>query len=559
MSALLRELELVVLDCQAGGATPAHGDLLELGWARCAASGELGSVWSRWIVPRTTRSVARAVRELTGWSEAEMVHAVTEREAWAALSENVAELGRARGVTPVPAVIHFARFELPFLRDLHERLGDGGDFPLDVVCLHAVAERVFPDLPRRNIRALAGYLGHSPELVRRSAGHVTATGFIWQALLPRLETAGVRSWIELKQWLSERPRKARSKQRVFPLPSEHRRALPDAPGVYRFARSNGDILYVGKATSLKKRVASHFKSRGPATERSLELLTQVHGIVHTQTPSLLEAALLECDEIKRLDPPYNVQLRSEERCAWFASRDLCATAPAPNTEHTVGPLPSRRALAPLAALIALTSGAEPTPELRADALAVPVVFGPELELFALGWREFAAEYLTRELPPRRRVLQASHSLWLLRGRREEPSEESPQNEWDLARVRRRLERSLLQTGLLVRRARCLALLTHAVVAFRERATENARLLVFAAGQIAERGDLESVTALAGWTAGLVPPLGERQRCFDVSSYDRLRVLVTELCRIQDESGEIFVRVGRHSLHGERLARVMRSL
>ena len=52
------------------------------------------------------------------------------------------------------------------------------------------------------------------------------------------------------------------------------------------------------------------------------MLTQVHDVSPTPTASLVEAALLETDEIKRLDPPYNVQLRSAGRQAWFASGDL---------------------------------------------------------------------------------------------------------------------------------------------------------------------------------------------------------------------------------------------
>src|SRR5262249_27241860 len=158
-------------------------------------------------------------------------------------------------------------------------------------------------------------------------------------------------------------------RRIFPLDVAIRRALPDRPGVYRFLRKNGDILYVGKATSLKKRVAGHFKGTGPATERGLELLSQVHDIVHTETASLLEAALLESDEIKRIDPPYNVQLRTGDRSAWFASRDLRDAATTPDSVHSVGPLPSERALSPLRALIALAEGVEATPRLRATALA----------------------------------------------------------------------------------------------------------------------------------------------------------------------------------------------
>ncbi len=561
MSLRLSELELLALDCQAGGATPAHGDLLELGWARCSGAGASGPVHSHWIVPRTQRGVPRAVRQLTGWSEAVLDTALPERDAWAALAEEIQRLGTLNGATPVPAVIHFARFELSFLRDLHQRSSERGDFPLDVVCLHAIALRLFPDLPRRNIRALAGYLGHSPELVRRSAGHVEATAFIWRALLPRLDAEGIGSWIELKTWLDQRSTRPRSVRRLFPLAVERRRGLPDEPGVYRFVRSNGDILYVGKATSLKKRVASHFKSRGPATERGLELLTQVHDVLHTRTPSLLEAALLECDEIKRLDPPYNVQLRTDDRAAWFAARDLADAAPAPDDEHRIGPLPSRRALSPLAALIALAGGESATPELSAAALAVPRMLAPNAELFALGWQNFVAAYLmASEVPPARRLADAARALWLERGRTEEASSEDAAGDaWDLARVTRRLERSLLQTGLLVRRARCLALLAEASVAFREREATRARLLVIADGVVAEQRELESVATIVTLPARPMPGLRERQRCFDIAAYDRLRVLVTELCRIQDDGGEVALSVGQHVLFGKPLAALIRAI
>jgi hypothetical protein len=167
--------------------------------------------------------------------------------------------------------------------------------------------------------------------------------------------------------------------------------LPAGPGVYRFLRSNGDVLYVGKATSLKQRVASHFSSAQRATERALEMLTQVSDIAVTKTESVLEAALLEHGEITRLDPPYNVQLREGDRAAWFASNDLLRARPAPDDEHRIGPLPSRWAVAGLGAIRALAAGAEPTTEMRARATGVPSSFAPDDATFTAGWTSFLAD------------------------------------------------------------------------------------------------------------------------------------------------------------------------
>jgi DNA polymerase-3 subunit epsilon len=560
MPVLLRDLEVLVLDCQAGGATPAHGDLLEIGWGVCAVPGLLEPVHDHWIVPRTQRRVPRAIRELTGWNEACVQHALPEHEAWSALQEDI------RLVAPdtselAPTVIHFARFELPFLRDLHDRHGQGEPFPFDTLCLHAIAARLFPDLPRRNIRALAGYLGHSTDLIRRSAGHVIASAHIWRALVPLLEPLGVDTWSALRTWLGETPLRARSKRRIYPLAPERRHSLPERAGVYRFLRCNGDLLYVGKAANLKRRVASHFSARGRTHERALELLTQVHSIDFTQTASILEAALLESDEIKRLDPPYNVQLRAGERQAWFAARDLRRAIPTPDTVHCIGPLPSQGAISSLHALIALADGAEPSAYLRAVALSVPMGFVPDGLLFAAGWRAFAAEHLTgAEANPARRIDRASRSVWHARGRAELSSAQpdTPPDSWDLARVLRRLERNLVQSGLLVRRARWLCLLAAADVAYRERDMGNARGLAISRTTLLQRHDLESVANIHDLPMRRPPSLGERQASFDAAGYDRLRVLATELQRVLSEGGEVALRFGAHVFTGQRLLQLMAS-
>ena len=85
--------------------------------------------------------------------------------------------------------------------------------------------------------------------------------------------------------------------------------LPDTPGVYFFRDTEGNILYIGKATSLRDRVRSYFnpdlmKSRGL---RLVSMVTAAHTVTHQITESVLEALLLESKLIKDNVPPYNAK------------------------------------------------------------------------------------------------------------------------------------------------------------------------------------------------------------------------------------------------------------
>jgi excinuclease ABC subunit C len=89
------------------------------------------------------------------------------------------------------------------------------------------------------------------------------------------------------------------------------KTLPDAPGVYRMLDTTGAVLYVGKAKSLKKRVASYAKSGGH-TERIGRMVAETAEMLFVTTASEVEALLLESNLIKRLKPRYNVSYRDDK-------------------------------------------------------------------------------------------------------------------------------------------------------------------------------------------------------------------------------------------------------
>jgi DNA polymerase-3 subunit epsilon len=521
----LSTLEVLVIDCQATAAAP-DGRLLEIGWARAGTT--VTNAHVRLIALPNGERIPPAVTRLTGISERMAQDGVDADVAWRELSNAATTLPRQ----PAPTVIHFARFELPFLRALA-----GGAPPLDIVCTHDIARRLLPDLPRRGVRALTGYFGRAVGPLRRSADHVEATAFVWRELVRLLQDEGISTWTALEEWLAAKPDTRKRERRVWPMPRDVRLSLPEAPGIYRMLRTGGDVLYVGKAASLRHRVNSHFRKQNGLPERTLEMLSQARGISFEVTASALEAALFEADEIKRHRPPYNVALTGESRAVWFATPDLSARSAHPSSQCPLGPFPSARTLDEFEAFA------------RADRRALGSGrWGPDAATFDAGFARLCAvhpELLRHDLGAHDRLLRLGTRLWR-EGRRDHDvdADEAARSitAWTPALVQLSLEWLSLRAALARRRATWLTRLVDASVVWTEPGTAGARLIVVENGEVLRNIDIE-----AGRTPPIPPgysrPVASRREVFTVARFDRLRVLSTELKRLVVSGAPVALRLG----------------
>ena len=98
---------------------------------------------------------------------------------------------------------------------------------------------------------------------------------------------------------------------------EQRRSLPDGPGVYLFRDAKRRVIYVGKAKSIRKRVASHFSKPG-GSRGSVDMVAAVDQIEFVATQTEAEALLAEQNFIKRYRPRFNVRLRDDKSYPYIA-------------------------------------------------------------------------------------------------------------------------------------------------------------------------------------------------------------------------------------------------
>ena len=506
---------------------PSVGHLLELAWCFASAESETCDIHSSLLQLPGGDSVPARVREITGIRMTDLEKA---RDPLSVRSEFLASIEafvQSTGEPPV-ALIHYAQFEESWLKNfLLEPNSASRELPFEVLCTHKMAKKLFPQVPSRNVRGLTGFFGMRIGEIKRAPQHVLATQKIWTGIVEALGEKEVSTLDSLRAYLAEKPPKKVSPKSAaavkvkapsyeYRVDRAKRLALPDRPGIYRMIAKSGEILYVGKATNLKDRVNSYFRGKKGRDPRKLELMAQVWDIEVVECESAVEAALIESDEIKRLNPPYNVSLKEGNRALLYYDREFEHQALEPSAQFAIGPFRRFNAIDHLK---------EFATGLKQDEI-VNVFYQPiENETLEQGYELFEQKYPSYDANKFRLRDHLAFGLRLLRNSKrvaencadtELPSIEEP--DYTPEDILEKIENLYLTAAATYLRPKVLTKLLWSDVRWNEKGEEKS--LSVRAGQIRAESSLRRDLASPAWSS------------LAIRDYDRMSVLLSEISKVE---------------------------
>jgi DNA polymerase-3 subunit epsilon len=340
----LRDTTFVIVDLETTGSRSSgdgHDAITEIGAVKVRGGQVLGEL-ATLVDPG--RSIPPQIVALTGITTAMVCDAPTIDSVLPAFLEF------SRGAV---LVAHNAGFDVGFLRAAAERLQIPWKRP-PVLCTVKLARRVLTrdEAPSVRLSALAQLFGASTRPTHRALDDARATVDVLHALIERVGNQGIQTYADLRSYLPD----------VTPAQRRNRHlatGLPRRPGVYLFRGPSDEVLYVGTAVDLRRRVGQYFNGADPRT-RMKEMASLTTRVDHVECAHDLEAGVRELRLLAAHAPPYNRRSKFPHRWWWVVLTDEAfprfSVVRSPKHDRAIGPFRARADAVETAALLARFTG-----------------------------------------------------------------------------------------------------------------------------------------------------------------------------------------------------------
>ncbi|WP_462417373.1 DEDD exonuclease domain-containing protein [Kytococcus sp. Marseille-QA3725] len=326
----LSEVTFLVFDLETTGTSPADCEITEFGAVKVRGGEVLGEFQT---LVRPAHGIPPHIQVLTGITSSMVARAPAIEEVLPSFLEFTGD---------AVLVAHNARFDTGFVRAACTRTGHAAPTNPVLDTVH-LARQVLPrgEVPNHKLATLARHFRTHTTPTHRALDDARATVDVLHGLVERVGTLGVDSLEELLAHTRHVPEARRRKRTLAD-------GLPEAPGVYRFLDVSGEVLYVGTAVNIRRRVSQYFTA-SETRRRMDEMVRLAERVVPIVCPTALEASVREARLIAEHQPRYNRAGRRGARLPYvrltdepFPRLSVVRTVSDDAATH-IGPFPSTSA------------------------------------------------------------------------------------------------------------------------------------------------------------------------------------------------------------------------
>lgn len=310
----VEDIPFVVTDVETTGTNPRDNRVIEVACV-LVHGGEVMEEFSSLVNPG--QHIPSFIANMTGISNAMVYSAPPADEVFSSVRNFLA-------LPNTVFVAHNVAFDWSFVS--HALLRANLSIPEDIprLCTYKLARRLLTRNTKYNLGALSAYFDIRVRNRHRAGGDAAATAEVLSRLLEILEdNHGITTIGEVLSFQNCRLQQVKGVPAYIRRMQDTLARLPSEPGVYYFKGASDEVLYVGKAKSLRDRVHSYFQQGATHAKKIKELVRQIRTITWTCTGTELSALLLESHEIKHYKPRYNTLIKRYRRYP-FLRLSACA-------------------------------------------------------------------------------------------------------------------------------------------------------------------------------------------------------------------------------------------
>jgi len=292
------EAEYCVFDFETTGMSGRKDKVIEIGMVKIL-NGKVVDTFSSFINPG--RPIPYFITQMTGITNADVEDAPFFDEVYHRMKEFISD---------AVLIAHNLSFDHSFLK--HECANAELEFPSnDAVCTLRLARKIYPHFPSKSLGNLTKSLRIRHRDVHRGLGDSMATAKILLRMFSTLrEEHSIDTVSDLVSFQNQ-PASAKPYRIIKKKLLDDFSKIPDEPGVYFYKNAKGEILYIGKAKSLKGRLNNYFSNN--AIRKAKDIVRKASALEFHKTNSELTALTAEAELIKTHNPKLNKMLKKYPR------------------------------------------------------------------------------------------------------------------------------------------------------------------------------------------------------------------------------------------------------